>query len=141
MEELITKLQEFGTLYGIKIVGALFIFIIGRLVAKGLRTFVRKIMLKSKVDDTLISFTTSLGYAVVMVFVVIAAINKLGIQTTSFIAILGAAGLAIGLAMQGSLSNFAAGVLLIIFKPFKIISPHFYKSIVFVNINSFYASI
>jgi small conductance mechanosensitive channel len=120
MENVITRLQEFGTLYGLRIVAAALILIVGRLVALGLRKLVRKIMLKSKVDETLVSFTTSLGYVAVMAFVIIAALSKLGIQTTSFIAILGAAVLAIGLALQGSLANFAAGMLMVIFKPFKV---------------------
>jgi small conductance mechanosensitive channel len=77
-------------------------------------------MLKTKVDVTLVSFVASLSYVTLMAFVVIAALGELGIQTTSFVAILGAAGLAVGLALQGSLSNFAAGVLMIIFKPFKV---------------------
>ena len=76
-------------------------------------------MTKSNVDETLVSFVGNLTYVALLTFVVIAAINQLGIQTTSFIAVIGAAGLAIGLALQGSLANFAAGVLLIIFRPFK----------------------
>ncbi len=120
METIISKLQEFGTLYGLKIVGAILILIVGRFVAKMLVNVLRSLMTKRKVDETLVSFTGSLSYVALMTFVIIAAINKLGIQTASFVAILGAAGLAIGLALQGSLANFAAGVLLIIFKPFKI---------------------
>lgn len=120
MENVITKLQEVGTLYGLKIVAAILILFVGRLIASALKKLVRKIMLKSQVDETLVSFTTSLGYVAVMAFVIIAALGKLGIQTTSFIAILGAAGLAIGLALQGSLANFAAGTLMIIFKPFRV---------------------
>ena len=77
-------------------------------------------MTKSNTDQTLVKFVGSLSYIALLAFVVIAALNQLGIQTTSFIAILGAAGLAIGLALQGSLGNFAAGVLMIIFKPFKV---------------------
>jgi small conductance mechanosensitive channel len=77
-------------------------------------------MTKAEVDDTLISFVGNLTYIALLVFVIIAAINQLGIQTTSFIAVIGAAGLAIGLALQGSLANFAAGVLMIIFRPFKV---------------------
>ena len=120
METVITKLQEFGTLYGLNVVAAILIVVIGRLVALGLRKLVRTIMLKNKVDETLVSFTTSLGYVALMAFVIIAALGKLGIQTTSFIAILGASVLAIGLALQGALSNFAAGALMIIFKPFRV---------------------
>ena len=73
-----------------------------------------------KVEPSLVGFTCSLVHAALLVFVVLAALGKLGIQTTSFVAIIGAAGLAIGLALQGSLSNFAAGVLILIFKPYKV---------------------
>jgi small conductance mechanosensitive channel len=120
MEGILTTIKEVAALYGLKIVAAILILVVGRFVALGLRRLVRKIMKKGKVDETLITFTTSLGYVAVMAFVVVAALNKIGIQTTSFVAILGAAGLAIGLALQGSLANFAAGVLMIIFKPFKV---------------------
>jgi len=120
MENIIAKLIEFGTLYGLNIVAAVFIIIVGRLFAQGIRKLAKNTMLKAKVDETLVSFTTNVGYVALMAFVIIAALSKLGIQTTSFIAILGAAGLAIGLALQGSLANFAAGVLMIIFKPFKV---------------------
>ena len=80
---------------------------------------VKKMMAKGNVDETLISFVGNLTYIALLAFVIIAALNQLGIQTTSFIAVIGAAGLAIGLALQGSLANFAAGVLMIIFRPFK----------------------
>jgi len=119
MEDLILKLQGFGTIYGIKIIAAILILILGKLVASISRKIVQKAMQRGKVDETLISFVTNIVYVAMMAFVVVAALSKLGIQTTSFIAILGAAGLAVGLALQGSLSNFAAGVLMIIFKPFK----------------------
>ena len=77
-------------------------------------------MLKAHVDPVLVTFTVNMAFAALMVFVVLAALGQLGVQTTSFIAVLGAAGLAVGLALQGSLSNFAAGVMMIIFRPFKI---------------------
>jgi len=77
-------------------------------------------MVRTKVDVTLVSFVASLSYVALMAFVILAALGRLGVQTTSFIAVLGAAGLAVGLALQGALSNFAAGVLMIIFKPFKV---------------------
>ena len=117
---ILPKIYELLTVYGIKVIAALAIFVIGRWVAKGLRGFIRKMMRRSKVDETLISFVVNLAYVTLLAFVIIAALNQLGIQTASFIAILGAAGLAIGLALQGSLSNFAAGVLMIIFRPFKV---------------------
>ena len=111
------KIQTIGMEYGIKIIGALVVLIIGMWVAKIIKKGITKLMEKRSVDSTLISFATSLLHVALQIFVVIAALAKLDINTTSFIAILGAAGLAIGLALQGSLSNFAAGVLMIIFKP------------------------
>lgn len=120
MEDLAVKIQEWIILYGIKVGAAILIFILGRYAALAIRSFVEKMLTKSRVDVTLISFLTSVSYVAMMAFVVIAALSKLGIQTASFVAVLGAAGLAVGLALQGSLSNFAAGTLLIIFKPFKV---------------------
>ena len=117
---LLEKVYELLTVYGIKVVAAVAIFIVGRWVAKAVANFIKKMMTKSNTDETLVKFVGSLSYIALLAFVVIAALNQLGIQTTSFIAILGAAGLAIGLALQGSLGNFAAGVLMIIFKPFKV---------------------
>ena len=120
MEQVIVKLQDWITLYGLKVVAALAILIIGRLAAAGIRSLVKRTLRKSRVDETLVSFVTSVTYVAVMAFVIIAALGQLGVQTASFIAVLGAAGLAVGLALQGSLANFAAGVLMIIFKPFKV---------------------
>lgn len=77
-------------------------------------------MIRMHVDPTLAKFVRHLAYGAFMAFVIIAALSKVGVQTTSLVAIIGAAGLAVGLALQGSLSNFAAGVMLIIFKPFKV---------------------
>ena len=120
MEGILDKITQLLTVYGLKVLAAIAIFIIGRWVAKGVRKLVERLMNKSKVDPTLITFTSNMAYIGLLAFVVIAALGQLGIQTTSFIAILGAAGLAVGLALQGSLSNFAAGFLLIIFRPFKV---------------------
>lgn len=114
------KIQTMGIEYGMKIIGALVVLIIGMWLAKMVKKGIVKLMEKRNVDSTLISFTSSLLYVALQIFVIVAALEKLDIKTTSFIAILGAAGLAIGLAMQGSLSNFAAGVLMIIFKPIKV---------------------
>ncbi len=105
--------------YGPNLIFAVLIFYIGKLIAKFTKRMVMKVMTKGKVDPLIIGFTSSIVYMGVLIFVVVAALGQLGIQTTSFIAILGAAGLAIGLALQGSLANFAAGFLLIIFRPFK----------------------
>jgi small conductance mechanosensitive channel len=105
---------------GLKLLAALLIFIIGKWLAKMIGKFIHKAMLKSKTDETLASFISNITYFLLMIFVVIAAISKLGVQTTSFVAIIAASGLAIGLALQGSLANFAAGVMLIMNHPFKI---------------------
>ena len=126
MEELlnltavIENLKNFIALYGLKVIAAIAILIGGRIAAGFIRSILKKVLNKSKVEQTLITFISNLTYALLIAFFVIAALGKLGVQTTSFIAILGAAGLAVGLALQGSLSNFAAGVLMIIFKPFKV---------------------
>ena len=106
--------------YGMKALGALVILLLGLWVAKQIKKMIVKLMHRSKVDPTLISFVASLAHVTLQVFVIIAALEKLDVKTTSFVAILGAAGLAVGLALQGSLANFAAGVLMIIFKPFKV---------------------
>ena len=98
----------------------LLILFVGRIVAKMLRRITIRVMKKGGVDQSIQSFVASLVYIAATVFVVIAALSVLGIQTASFVAVIGAAGLAIGLALQGSLSNFAAGFLVIIFKPYKI---------------------
>ncbi len=116
----IEKAQTMGLEYGVKILGALIVLIVGMWVAKMIKKGVVKLMEKRNVDPTLVSFVASLLYVALQIFVIIAALAKLDVNTTSFIAVLGAAGLAIGLALQGSLSNFASGVLMIIFKPIKV---------------------
>ncbi|NNJ70674.1 MAG: mechanosensitive ion channel [Kiritimatiellales bacterium] len=117
---LLEKVQSMGVEYGVKILGALIILIVGFWLVKMIRRGIVKLMTSREVDPTLISFMASLISVAMKIFVIVAALEKLNIKTTSFIAILGAAGLAIGLALQGSLANFAAGVLMIIFKPFKV---------------------
>ena len=117
---LMDTIQTVGMEYGIKIIGALLVLIIGFMVVGLVKKAIVKMMERKGVDSTLIAFTTSLLSVALKIFVIVAALEKLDIRTTSFIAILGAAGLAIGLALQGSLANFAAGVLMIIFKPFKV---------------------
>jgi small conductance mechanosensitive channel len=119
MEQVVVKLQEWIALYGLKVIAALAILILGRIAASGVRALVRRLLQKSRMEETLVSFLARVSYIAMMAFVILAALSQLGIQTTSFIAVLGAAGLAVGLALQGSLANFAAGVLMIVFKPFK----------------------
>jgi small conductance mechanosensitive channel len=120
MDNVNDQLIQFATTYGIKVVGALLILIVGRIVAGILRNVVKKLLNKSGTDQTIISFVGSLTFTIVMVFTILAALAKFGIETASFIAILGAAGFAIGFALQGSLSNFAAGVLILVLRPYKI---------------------
>jgi len=118
--EWVTTAQAMLTAFGLKLVAAILIFVIGRWIAKMVQNGLEKGMLKAKVDQVLVTFTVNMAYTALMVFVALAALGQLGVQTTSFIAVLGAAGLAVGLALQGSLSNFASGVMIIIFRPFKI---------------------
>jgi small conductance mechanosensitive channel len=114
------KAQTIGVDFGIKVLIALAIFIVGRIIARMISKTLRKVMQRQEVDKILETFVSNLAYWALMIFVIIAAINQLGIQTTSLIAIMGAAGLAIGLALQGSLSNFAAGVLIVMFRPYRV---------------------
>lgn len=104
--------------WGVKIALALTIFIIGRIAVKVVSGMITKLMLGRNMDETLVKFLCSILRWVLLLFVVIASLSQLGVDTTSLIALLGAAGLAIGLALQSSLSNLAAGVMLVIFRPF-----------------------
>ena len=118
--EIWTMVQTTGVDLGINLVSAIVIFFVGKwivnLVVKGML----KAMQKGDMDITLRRFIANLARMLLMLFVIIAAIHQLGIQTASLIALLGAAGLAVGLALQGSLSNFAAGVLIVLFRPYKV---------------------
>jgi small conductance mechanosensitive channel len=113
-------IQTNGIEFGKDLVVALAIFYIGRMVAHTVTRLLRKAMQKQKVDQTLETFVCNLINTVLMIFVIIAAISQVGVQTTSLIALVGAAGLAVGLALQGSLSNFASGVLIVMFRPYKV---------------------
>jgi small conductance mechanosensitive channel len=106
--------------YSLKVVVALAIFLIGKKLARFAVNMLVKIMEKAKVDETLIKFLDNVLYAVALVAIVLAALSQLGIETTSFIAILGAAGLAVGLAFKDSLSNVGSGIMIILFRPFKV---------------------
>ncbi len=119
-ESLIPILKNYLALYGLKVVAAIVVFILGRWAALVARGVTRKLLTRASVDPTIISFAVNLSYFVILTFVVLAALAQLGIQTTSFIAIIGAAGLAVALSLQSSLSNFAAGFLMILFHPFKV---------------------
>jgi small conductance mechanosensitive channel len=106
--------------YGLNFVYAIIIFIVGKWLAKFVSKLSAVAMARAKMNETLASFLRNVVYYGLLIFVCIAALNKIGIETTSFVALIGAAGLAIGLALQGSLANFAAGVMLILFQPFKV---------------------
>jgi small conductance mechanosensitive channel len=118
--EVWTMIQTTGVDFGINLITAIVIFFVGKwvvnLVVKGLL----KAMQKSEVDTTLRRFVANLARMLLMLFVIIAAIGALGVKTASLVALIGAAGLAVGLALQGSLSNFAAGVLIVLFRPYKV---------------------
>jgi small conductance mechanosensitive channel len=120
MEEILQNVWEVTKVYGPKILIALVIFVVGRWIAKGFRKLTNRVLEKKNIDLTLVRFVGNLTYIILLTFFVVAALGQLGIQTTSFIAIIGAAGLAVGLALQGSLANFAAGFLMILFRPFKV---------------------
>ena len=106
--------------YGLKIVAAIFIFIVGKWAIKKLTALTKKVMQKANVDETLVEFSESIVYFVLLIVVILAALSTLGINTTSFLAIFGAAGLAVGLALKDSLANIGAAVLIIIFRPFQV---------------------
>lgn len=120
MDKAIDWLRAYMLQYGLNILAAVVIFILGRVAARFVSQILEKVLLKAKINATLVSFGKHLGYYALMTFVVIAALNKMGVETSSFIAVIGAASLAVGLALQGSLSNFASGVMLILFQPFKV---------------------
>jgi len=105
--------------WGLNIIFALLIFIIGKYVVSLVTKLIVKLLNRSKLDSILVDFIASITKTILLLFVLIAAMDQLGINTTSLVALLGAAGLAVGLALQGSLQNFASGVMLIIFRPFK----------------------
>lgn len=106
--------------WSVNIALAIVVFIVGRLIAKVLVKVLEGLLVRAKVDTMLVEFIGSIASAALLLFVIIASLDMLGVNTTSLIAMLGAAGLAVGLALQGSLQNFASGVLLIIFRPFQV---------------------
>lgn len=120
MQEIMDKVTGYAMQYGLALAYALLIFIIGKWLAKVIAKIAGAAMHRAKLNETLASFLKNIIYYALLIFVCIAALNKIGIETTSFVALIGAAGLAVGLALQGSLANFAAGVMLILFQPFKV---------------------
>ncbi|PXF58016.1 MAG: hypothetical protein C4B58_08130 [Deltaproteobacteria bacterium] len=117
--KVLDTLMVWVTQYSVKLVAAILIIIIGRWISRRISRLLGRLLEKNNVDITLVRFMENLTYYALIVVVLIAAVGQLGINTTSFLTIVGAAGLAIGLALKDSLSNFAAGVMLILFRPFQ----------------------
>jgi small conductance mechanosensitive channel len=113
-------IQSVAMDWGIKILAVLLIFLIGKGLVRLFTNLTHSMMIKAKVDETLAKFLANIIYSLGFAFVIIAVLSQIGVNTASLVAVLGAAGLAVGLALQGSLANFAAGVMIIIFKPFKL---------------------
>lgn len=118
--ELLIGFQPVAVAFIGRAVAAIAIFFIGRTLARLTKRLVKKIMTKAQIDPTLTVFATNILFYAIMAFVVLAVLGQMGIETTSLAAAIGAAGLAIGLALQGSLTNFAAGIIIIIFRPFHV---------------------
>lgn len=119
IDKIIETLTYWATTYSVKLIAAILIFIIGKWLAHKISIMITGLLKKNNVDTTLINFLESIIYYTFLIVVIIAAAGQLGINTTSFITIVGAAGLAIGLALKDSLSNFASGIMLILFRPFR----------------------
>jgi small conductance mechanosensitive channel len=114
------SIQTLIVTYGLSILGAIVTIIIGRWLAGILSRLLQRALTRTGTNEALVKFAGNLAFYAILAFAVIAALEQVGVQTTSFIAVVGAAGLAIGLALQGSLANFAAGVMILLFKPFEI---------------------
>ena len=120
LEKFVDKISLDSLRYGVNVLAAVFIFVIGRWAAKFFSHWTGNVLDRAKVEKTLVSFIRHLAFYGILILVIIAALNKLGIETSSFIAVVGAVSFAVGLALQGALANFAAGILLILFHPFKV---------------------
>ncbi|MCB9654385.1 MAG: mechanosensitive ion channel [Deltaproteobacteria bacterium] len=120
MPEKLEKLQTLAVTYGLRIVGAIALLFVAWLIAGWMRRLVTKSLGKARIDETLSKFLGNLVRYLVIVMAVLSCLSAFGVETTSFAAVLGAAGLAVGLALQGSLANFASGVMLLVFRPFRV---------------------
>ena len=120
MEKILDQIGPLFWTYSLQVIGAIIILVVGWIAAGLAKKIVRRLLLKTKTDESVISFVGHLTYFLILIFTVLAALAKFGVQTASFIAVLGAAGLAIGLALQSTLANFAAGILILILRPFRI---------------------
>ncbi len=119
-KEVMDMLVAFATTYGLRVIGAVITLIVGRILAGWARRAARKGLERANVDPGIVTFVGSLVYYLVLIFAVLSALKKFGVETASLMAVLGAAGFAVGFALQGSLSNFAAGVMLLLFRPFRV---------------------
>ena len=120
LDRILTQITEWATTYGLQVVGAIAILVLGKIAANLIRRSIRRVLAARKIDRSIVSFASSLVYFSILAVSVLAALSKFGVQTTSFIAVLGAAGFAVGLALQGSLGNFASGVLILVLRPFNV---------------------
>jgi len=120
MEESSNIIMSYITVYGVKLLVSIAIFLIGKWLARFASSLILKMMKKADVDETLSTFVSKLTYGILIAFVVMSALSNLGVDTTSFLAMFGAAGLAVGLAFKDTFANIGAGILLIFFRPFKI---------------------
>ena len=118
-QQLTDTLVNLVSVWGLRVIGAVAVLVIGRMIASGLRRTTRSALTRAGTDETLVPFLSGLVYYAALAVVIIAVLGLFGIETTSLVAVLGAAGLAIGLALQGTLSNFSSGVMLLAFRPFK----------------------
>jgi small conductance mechanosensitive channel len=119
-DRIVETVTSFLTVWGLQVVGAVVVLVVGWLVARAMKRGAHEALARSRVDATLVPFLAGIVYYGVLAVVLVAVLNLFGIETTSLVAVLGAAGLAIGLALQGSLSNVASGVMLLLFRPFRV---------------------
>jgi len=120
VDKIWTMITEFAMDYGLRLIGAVVLLVVGRIVAGALRGGARKALKRGGTDEAVVAFAGSLAYWLVIVAVWLAVLGAFGVETASLVAVLGAVGFAVGFALQGSLSNFAAGIMLLIFRPFRI---------------------
>jgi small conductance mechanosensitive channel len=120
LDSLIQQAPEFLMTYGLKALAAIVIFLIGKYFSGVAKRLTTKLLNNRKVDTTVVSFVANLAWTLVFVFTIVATLGQVGVQTASLVAVIGAAGLAVGLALQGSLSNFASGVLMVLFRPCRV---------------------
>lgn len=119
-EAIFAILIELITSYGLQVIGAVIILVLGLIAAGIVKRIVKRLLTRTKTDPTIVSFLSSFTFALVVTFTLVAMLSKFGIETASIIAVLGAAGFAVGFALQGSLANFAAGLLILVFRQYKI---------------------